>query len=231
MPALDLDTPLVGTRTLDLDVALALSGQGVRPGVSVSESILDAARRAVGEARDLFQPRFVSVGSPIIARTPDSVRLSLGWIRGEGAVARLDCAASVVAVVCTLGVGADRRVTALLDVDPLLAFALDGLGSAACERLATGICADIGRAAAAAGNGVTERLSPGMIGWPLHEAQHQLFALVAPGPIGVALMPSGQMIPRKSLSFVVGVGARVRAQEQCGACGVRHRCTFRSNHG
>lgn len=227
---MDFDTPLVCTRTLDLDPALALSGQGVSAGVPVGERVLDAARRAVEEARDLFQPRFISIALPILERTGDCVRLSRGCLRGEGAIVRLEGAASIVAVVCTLGGGADRRVSALLDADPLLAFALDGLGSAACDRLAMDVCAEIDEAATAAGNGVTERLSPGMIGWPLREAQDQLFGLVAPEPIGVELMPSGQMIPRKSLSFVVGVGVHARAQERCTACDVQHRCRFRLNH-
>jgi hypothetical protein len=107
--------------------------------------------------------------------------------------------------------------------------AFDGLGSAACERLAAAVCAEIEEEAAARGLKATGPLSPGMIGWPLLDAQRQVFRLVDPASIGVVLTPAGQMIPRKSLSFVVGVGPHVRRQGKCAVCRVQERCRYASD--
>ena len=227
---MDLEPPLIGSRSIPLDVTLALSGQGVRSGARAGERVLAAARQAVENASNLLEPRFIRAVAPIVRSTPRAVELPAAVLEGEMVTAALSGAAHVVAIVCTIGVALDRRVSSLLATDPLLALAFDGLGSGACERLAADLCREIEQEAASEGDRVTGPLSPGMIGWPLRQAQEQLFALVDPTPIGVVLTSSGQMIPRKTVSFVVGVGRRVKTQATCPVCGVRDRCQFRPDH-
>lgn len=227
---MNLAAPVLGTRTITLDVDLALKGQGLRARTRPHERVLAAAQDAVEQGTDLIRPRFISAAGRILGRTSVAVELPAASLEGEAIAQALDGAERAVAVVCTLGAGLDRRVSCLLATDPLLALALDGLGSGACERLAAGVCDEIAQEAAAEGNCVTGPLSPGMIGWPLREAQRQLFALVDPARLGVVLTSGGQMIPRKTLSFVVGVGPRVRARTSCPTCGVGDRCTFRPDH-
>ena len=225
------DPILLGTRTIPLDAALALAGQGLGHAARPGPRVLDAARQAAEQASTLVEPRFIGAIRSIVDRLPDAVRLPDASLEGRAITAALEGATRVVAVVCTLGSALDDRISSLLADDPLLAMAFDGLGSAACEHLATDICREIEQQAAGEGNHVTGPLSPGMIGWPLRDAQGQVFALVDPTPIGVRLASSGQMIPRKTVSFVVGIGARVRAQSACPACGVRDHCRFRPQHG
>ncbi len=218
------------TRTIPLDVGLALRGLGLGPGARPGERVLAAANRAVEQARQLTSPRCIRsrhlAGS---GPQPGTVRVAQTTL--EGAVAdALEGADEVIAVVCTIGPGIDARVSSLLGDDPLAALALDGLGSAACERLAEGICAEIEEEAALAGRRVTGPLSPGMLGWPLADGQRQLFEIVDSAPIGVVLTSSGQMIPRKTLSFLVGTGVAVRPGSSCPACGARDRCKFRTSH-
>jgi hypothetical protein len=214
-------TCISGVRHIPLDVDLALAGQGLRPGVRVPDPVMDAAREAAREAGALLDARFVrSVASverhertPVVA---GSVRLDTTAIAHE-----LVGASCLASFVCTIGPALEARVSSVLPHDPVLALALDGLGSAACERLASSLCEELGREAAAQGLQVTGPLTPGMIGWALHPAQTAVFALVDPAPIGVRLTASGQMIPRKSVSFIVGIGAEVRprtsACERCDA--------------
>ncbi len=227
---MNLEAPLLGTRTIALDVALALKGQGLSAGARPGERVLAAARRAVEQCADLIRPRFIRSSVPITGCTSAAVELPAGSLQGDAIARALEGANRVAAVVCTIGAPLDERVSTLLAIDPLLALAFDGLGSAACERLAVEVCGEIERQAAGEGNGVTGPLSPGMIGWPLLDAQRQLFALVDPAPLGVVLTSSGQMIPRKTLSFVVGVGPCVRARTPCPACGIGDRCKYRPDH-
>lgn len=222
--------PVLGTRTITLDVDLALKGQGLPAGTRPRERVLAAAHDAVEQGADLIRPQFIRASRRILGRTSVAVELPAASLEGEAIVRALEGAERAVAVVCTLGALLDRRVSCLLATDPLLALAFDGLGSGACERLAAEVCDEIGQEAAAEGNCVTGPLSPGMIGWPLREAQRQVFAFVDPAPLGVVLTSSGQMIPRKTLSFIVGVGPGVRARTSCPTCGVGDRCTFRPGH-
>jgi hypothetical protein len=231
MPSvLDLEHSVIGTRVVSLDIEAALAGQGLPRDARPGGSVMAAARQAVEAAPGLVDSRFVCTCASIAHRRATGVDLTTGVIEGEAIACALDGAELVVAVVCTIGPLLERRVSALLDSDPLLALAFDGLGSVACERLAGTLCGEIEEQAAERGMGVTGPLAPGMIGWPLLEAQRQVFALADPAPIGVVLTPVGQMLPRKSLSFVVGAGAGVQARTTCVACGARDRCKFRPNH-
>jgi hypothetical protein len=67
-----------------------------------------------------------------------------------------------------------------------------------------------------------------MIGWPLEEAQKQLFALVDASEIGVTLEPSGVMQPLKSLSLALGLGQNLDTDGcTCDYCTMRETCRFR----
>jgi len=226
-----LDPPLVGTRSFPLDVVSTFAGQGLHRDARPGQRVLAAARQAVEVGRDLVEGRFVRVAAPIAHDGAAGVELPHAVLESEAIAGALEGAGTIVTVVCTIGPRLERRVSALLESDSLLALALDGLGSAACQRLAGIPCGEIEQQADDHGMRVTVPLASGMIGWPLLEAQRQVLSLVDAAPLGVALTSSGQMIPRKSLSFVVGVGTRVHTRATCPACGSRDRCTFRSNHG
>jgi cobalamin-dependent methionine synthase I len=49
-------------------------------------------------------------------------------------------------------------------------------------------------------------LIPGMNGWPVDVGQPQIFTALDAAIIGVSLNENAQMIPRKSISMVVGIG-------------------------
>ncbi len=220
----------IATRAVPLDVDLALSGQGIPAGGRPGERVMAAARSAVAAAGHLVVARFVRAIAPIVAHRRAAVELAAGSLEGEAIAAALEGAEYVVSTVCTIGARLEARVSALLPSDPLGALAYDGLGSAACERFAGELCAEIEEQVAAERVQVTGPLAPGMIGWSLLEAQRQVFALVDPAPIGVVLTPYGQMLPRKSLSFVIGLGPHVKRQAKCSVCAMRDRCKFRGNH-
>ena len=59
-----------------------------------------------------------------------------------------------------------------------MSVALDAVGSAAVDLLATAMCQQVDEQAGADGLRTTIPLSPGLVGWPLASGQRQLFALV-----------------------------------------------------
>ncbi len=192
-----------------------------------TESALDAA---LAEARDLVAARGVH---GIVPRDCASV---LGLPARTGPCIALG--------LVTIGPALERRVTELLargeDTRALL---LDAAGSAAAEEAADelerrihaagvpggeaqdGTARDGGpgvEAPSAAPQRKPRRVSPGYGAWPL-TAQRALFDIRPHEEVGVRLLPSCLMVPRKSVSFAVWLGEREGADPgsrpgRCASC-------------
>ena len=156
-------------------------------------------------------------------------------ITGPVVVEHLQAAKQVVAVVCTLGPELEDQASALFSEDAALAVALDAVGSIALQHLAHGVREQIALRMVQSGWQVGVALSPGA-GWALETGQRQLFALVEAGLIGVQLTASSLMQPKKSTSFVLGVGPDMTsAGSPCDVCDLGETCRYRqlyeSEHG
>jgi hypothetical protein len=208
-----------------------LAGQGCDPTLvrSRNGAIVDAARRALEIGGGLVAATVAFDVFDVEAVEPERVALAGGGALSGGLVASLlGTAERVVVAVATIGSALEQHVSLLMADDPLLGLALDGLGTAALGRLSSSVCRHFGEMASANGWQATVPLSPGMDAWPLAEGQRELFGLVDASGIGVRLMSSCQMVPRKSLSFVLGMGPRVEHGESaCQWCGMRDGCRYR----
>ena len=197
--AVEIQVPL---RREDVLHFLGYRGEGV-PGPRVEESLASVLE----EARALVAPRGVSrIAAP-------------GDVAAVGLEARpgLDLALGLV----TIGAGLERRVSTLLsNGEATRALLLDAAGSAAAEEAADGLEARIhasGPGAGGSGTGrIPRRFSPGYGSWPI-TAQRALFHLLPHAAIGVQLLPSCLMTPRKSVSFAVwlGSGSEAGIPEEC----------------
>jgi hypothetical protein len=115
-----------------------------------------------------------------------------------------------------------------MTTDPLNGLALSGVGSAAVEALTAAVCHHFEERAAIKGLGSTIPINPGLEGWSLQEGQKQIFGLLDSEVKGIRLLPSGMMTPRKSLSFVIGLGPDVSISgSPCDYCDMRDSCRFR----
>jgi hypothetical protein len=124
-----------------------------------------------------------------------------------------------------------ERSNAVMSEDPVLGLALDGLGSAAAEALAAQVAHHFEDGAEAEGLQASLPLSPGMVGWPVAEGQAELFALVDPGQAGIRLTENGMMVPRKSVSFVLGIGAGLATHASaCDFCNLRQTCRYQDHY-
>ena len=78
-----------------------------------------------------------------------------------------------------------------------------------------------------AGLKITNRYSPGYCGWDTRE-QHKLFSLLPENSCGIRLTESALMLPIKSVSGFIGVGANVRFNPYtCKMCDAEF-CVYRS---
>jgi hypothetical protein len=112
--------------------------------------------------------------------------------------------------------------------DPLYALALDGLGNAAVESLAQQVCGQIAEQVKDEGLQASTPLSPGTPEWPVEVGQPQIFALLDPSKAGVKLSSGGMMIPKKSVSFVVGLGQEMSQNSMCTVCSLQNTCRYQN---
>jgi len=110
--------------------------------------------------------------------------------------------------VCTAGESISQWSKQTMENDPLKGFIADILGSVVVEAAIEAIQKRLSDEMAQAGLKITNRYSPGYCGWPTVE-QHKLFSLLPEGNCGVSLTESALMLPIKSVSGVIGIGANV----------------------
>jgi Vitamin B12 dependent methionine synthase, activation domain len=150
-----------------------------------------------------------------------------GRLTGPLVTRHLAGAQSVTAVVCTIGPEVEELASKWMEENLLLGLALDGLGNAAVERLAQQVCNHIGEQARAKGLTASTPLSPGSPEWPVETGQPQIFALVDAAEAGIRLTSGGMMVPKKSVSFVVGTGAEMSQADLCEVCSLKGTCRYR----
>ncbi len=216
---------------LTLDVDAVFRGQGADPGILRARrpGLVSIAEEALAAAQPLIAPRVTYRAWDVEGLRHEKIYLAGGrTLSGPLVIELLAAAHQVIAVLCTVGDEIDAEVARLMPEDPPLALAFDGVGSAAAEALGMAVCAYFEQRAAEKGWQATLPLSPGMNGWPTDVGQQQLFALLDPDEVNVQLLPSSLMIPRKSVSFLLGIGPDVStAGETCDYCELEKTCRYR----
>ncbi|MDY6875537.1 MAG: vitamin B12 dependent-methionine synthase activation domain-containing protein [Chloroflexota bacterium] len=211
-----------------LDVAHVLRGQGVDP-TRARSGVVAVAQEVVAEAQALLAPAALYTTLPVRDFRHQRVVLEGGVVFLGSLVSRaLAGATEVDIVVCTIGPALEEYVDTLIATgDVVRAMAFDGAGVAALGEVSRMVVARIRDQAPVRGLGTGMRASPGQEGWLL-EQQRVLFGLLPAEEIGVRLTESCLMLPRKSVSFVIGLGPEMRPDAvTCDFCSKRDRCSWR----
>jgi hypothetical protein len=139
-------------------------------------------------------------------------------------------AKEVAVVVCTIGPRLEEQVTDYTSRGELLrGTLLDGIGSAAVDLLTEEACGFVAGEVASHGYETSSPISPGMPGLPITK-QRQLLKLALAKKIGVSLTSGGIMIPRKSVSMIIGIGPKMTKwtrTEVCNRCHLKETCPYR----
>jgi len=133
----------------------------------------------------------------------------------------------IAVFVCTAGDGIREWSNRVMPNDPLKGFMADIIGSVVVESAIDVIQQKLSDDMNRAGLKITNRYSPGYCGWITSE-QHKLFSLFPKGICGIRLTESSLMLPIKSVSGFIGIGANVRFNPYtCQLCEATH-CVYRN---
>lgn len=227
--------PVIADWEPRLDEDAVLRGQGADPGAIRARSphLVQVAKEALKEALPLLQPQAFYRRFDVNAHRHERISFSGGgFLSGPLIAQHLGPAQQVVVLVCSIGGALDDLVSKAGKSDMVRSLALDGVGSAAVEALANEICRRFELEAAQDGLRTSIPLSPGMVGWTVAEGQPQIFNLVNGDSIGVSLTEHFLMIPRKSLSMVLGLGPDMGyGGKVCDFCAMRETCRYQDHYG
>ena len=133
----------------------------------------------------------------------------------------------IAVFVCTAGEGISQWSKAMMSSDPLKGFIADILGSVVVDAAVESLQQKIRDEMQQSGLKITNRYSPGYCGWSTDE-QQKLFSLLPQENCGIQLTESSLMLPIKSISGFIGIGANVRYNPYtCQMCDAAY-CVYRN---
>jgi hypothetical protein len=191
-----------------------------------TETISDSLReRSVG----LIEAGLQSIRVDFVERIAGIRNWAGGSICAEGVSiesvrwsALLDHMKSPERIYCfalTLGAEFDDLIEETRKRSLFDAYVLDALGSHVAEYFADCVEESILASPSLRGLEWSHRFSPGYCDWDLSRGQRAVFEFVQPGRIGIKVLPSGTMIPAKSVSAVMIGAKEVEIRCPCGFCG------------
>ena len=214
-----------------LDIDAILKGQGADPVIIADRKpgLLKIAQTALDMGLPLIRPNSFRISLSVILFEHDEIILEGGIHINSNKVARLLSGTEAVEmVICSIGDQLEKRSAELFSTDAALALALDGLANAAVDRLMESICCDLEAEAQAEGLKTSMPVSPGSREWPLEIGQSILFGAIKPDPAVIRLNESFLMIPKKSSSFIVGIGKDITKNgKTCDHCSARETCRYK----
>jgi len=218
----NLVTKPFNKENLVLDPLEVYSLLGYPDGKNPPTKVLRTLTELHSYALELFQPMSQYTIVPIESVDFQNHTVTLTGEKtflGEGIVEALRYSTQAAIFLVTLGHPIVEEIERMNRVDVSKGFFLDVLSSVAVENLAEQIHMEIARLVFEDGWYVGHRYSPGFCDWDLTQ-QRVLFSLLKSSLLSVELTDHCMMVPRKSISAIVGLGRRREemAISPCGNC-------------
>lgn len=227
MPILEGITPII-------DVDQVLKAQGADPQIIRNRrpKLVTIAENALEQALPFLDFKVLFRELDVLSLRHERLKLEdQSELKGKLIAEHLGPAARVIVILCTVGSRLEDYSLKTIKSDPVTGLALEGVGSAAVEALANAACNYFEEKAHEENLGSTIPLSPGMIGWSVEEGQPQIFKLLDTKEFGISLTPSYLMLPRKSLSMVIGIGSDIKTGgKTCDYCQMNETCQYQHQY-
>ena len=219
---------------LIFDVDAVLRGQGADASIIRARrpGLVKVAEEAMQESLSLLVPKVVYHEFTVEGVKHEQLLLQGGHkIDSKLLAQHLATARKIIVILATIGVELEERVSKIWETDMVYALALDGAGSASVEALANAACLYFENQAAGEGLQASIPFSPGMVDWTVADGQPQIFNLLEEAGTIVNLTSSYTMIPRKSLTMVMGFGVDLKSSGRtCDFCIMRGTCRYQDHY-
>ncbi len=141
-----------------------------------------------------------------------------------------DCTHAVL-MAATLGPEVETLLMRTQITDMARALVLDSCASTAIENVCDNFEDELRQLCAGEGQYLTDRFSPGYGDMPIHQQRDFCNLLDTQRRIGLTVSQSGIMLPRKSVTAVLGVATtpRTRRSAGCAHCNLFRTCQLRKN--
>jgi len=204
--------------------------QGYKEKDEARSDVKDILAKQIQEGYRLIKPKAVYTILSVLGIEGNLIKLEAGLILNSERAAKVWKGSEYLGIaICTIGPALENQALELFEENEYpRALMLDSVGSVAVEGAADYVNYLICQSANRLGITAGRRLSPGYGRWHLRE-QRVLFTLLPAEEIGVGLSEQYMMIPRKSISFCVGIGRGLPSGSEvnpCQYCGMR-ACPYR----
>ncbi len=219
---------------INISVDQVLRAQEADPEIVRKRSprLIDVAEKALELGYPLLEPKVLYERLKTESLTHETLRFENGGnLSGSLISQHLAPAEEVIVILCTVGISLEEHSAEVVKTNPTIGLALEGVGSAGVEVLANTVCYHFEKFAEEKGWSATIPLSPGMTGWPIEKGQPEIFSLLDAEEIGITLTSSYLMLPRKSLSMVIGLGENIRTKgTPCDYCSMKETCRYQDHY-
>lgn len=184
----------------------------------------------LADARILATPKAHSVRRRVVSVGKNAIKIEKGVsFTGAWLASFLKGSQFVRLFLVTIGDGIELKATSLMHKgEHLHGYMLDRIGSMAVDSLAESAERCLRERYQEKSKSVSMRVSPGYCDWPVEEQAAFAKALDF-SRIGVSLTRTCMMIPKKSISAMVGIapaGHFIKTKTPCSMCAVRS-CSYR----
>ncbi len=185
------------------------------------ESILGHLKETLGAAMSKAAPRASIIKKDLLKCAHGSLELDGGIIfRSKELSSYMRGAVEICAFLVTIGSGIEEEASSYMNSgDHLGGYLLDRIGSFAVESLAKNVEDGLRHSQSSRDLSVSMRFSPGYCDWPI-EDQFKLTEIIDFAGIGVTLTENCMMIPKKSITAIVGVGPKELFSKIISPCAV-----------
>jgi len=225
--------PVIRDIPLNLKTGAVLRRQGLGGKAKVRPEIKNLTQELLAsiESEHLLEPAVAYEYYPVTGMNGGQISLEGGKaVHGPALPALFPEAKELMVLIGTIGPRLEKQASDYTKSGQALrGMLLDGIGSAAIDTLIPEALKPIAAEIASRGYEISSPVNPGMPGFPMTE-QWNLMELSQAREIGVSLTHSGILIPRKSVSMVIGIGPRMTRWTQaqvCARCSLMETCPYK----
>jgi hypothetical protein len=220
---------------INLQEAARYLGYTETPDDAVTERLTAAARQVAQAAR----PRYIYAAWPARSAAAGCELKDALFLPGLSIARHMDGCDEGLLLAATLGAGVDALLRRAALTDVLDSVVMDACATALVEQVTDAAEEEIHRSRAGRDGPVyfTSRFSPGYGDLPLTVQPGIMRLLDAPRRIGLSVTSAYIMVPRKSVTAIVGGAAAPLSSSgragcalagRCSHCAMRERCLYRN---